>query len=162
METSQGCTSKRVDDRKRVGRRRREMYVPATVIPLVVFQGGEAMVRAWNSVTSKTHLVEWPKLHKQSSYAARAFVFATFVSYRPYFQDDNTRHNQACIVDDFLHAKNVNRMVWRAISLDLSCIEHGWDVLGRAVSECLEQNSTLQDLRCFVEPQISQNVNFTQ
>ena len=49
----------------------------------------------------------------------------------PIFRDDNARPNQACIVDDFLHSNNVIRTVWRVISLDLSCIEHVCDVLGR-------------------------------
>ena len=48
---------RRVNGRKRIGRRRRELHVPATVIPVVVSQGGEAMVRAWASVTAKTNLV---------------------------------------------------------------------------------------------------------
>ena len=37
-----------------------------------------------------------------------------------------------------------------AISPDLLCIEHAWGDLGRAVSECLKQNSTLQDLQPFL------------
>ena len=44
----------------------------------------------------------------------------------------------------------MNRMAWPAVSPDLPCIEHTWDVLGRAVSARLDQNSTLQDLRRFL------------
>ena len=35
------------------------------------------------------------------------------------------------------------------MSLDLSCIEHVWDVLGRAVSARLIQHSRLADLQRF-------------
>ena len=64
------------------------------------------------------------------------------------FQDDNARPNRARFVDDFLRTKNVN---WPAMSPDLSCIGHVWDVVGRrAVSVRLERNSTLQDLRRFL------------
>ena len=68
----------------------------------------------------------------------------------PIFQDDNARPHRARIVNDFIHRNNVNRMAWPAVSPDLSCIEHAWDVLGRAVSARLDQNSTLQDLRRFL------------
>ena len=53
-------------------------------------------------------------------------------------------------MNDFINRNNVNRMALPAVSLDLSCIEHAWDVLGRAVSARLNQNSTLQDLRRFL------------
>ena len=65
----------------------------------------------------------------------------------PIFQDDNARLHRSRIVDDFLRVNNVNRMDWPAMSPNLSCIEHVWDVLGRAVHVRLQENSTLQDLR---------------
>ena len=51
------------------------------------------------------------------------------------FQDDNARPHRARIVDGFLQANNVRRLEWPAMSPDLSCIEHVWDVLGRAVQK---------------------------
>ena len=51
------------------------------------------------------------------------------------FQDDNARPHRAKIVDGFLQANNVRRLEWPAMSPDLSCIEHVWDVLGRAVQK---------------------------
>ena len=61
------------------------------------------------------------------------------------FQDDNARPHRARNVDGFLQANNVKRSEWPAMSPDLSCIEHVWDVLGRVV-----QKSTMADLRRFL------------
>ena len=44
------------------------------------------------------------------------------------FQDDNARPHRARIVDGLLQAKNVRRLEWPAISPDLRCIGHMWDV----------------------------------
>ena len=59
----------------------------------------------------------------------------------PIFQDDNARPHRAHIVNDFLRVNNVNRMDWPAMSPDLSCIEHVWDGLGRAVHARLQGNT---------------------
>ena len=69
------------------------------------------------------------------------------------FQDDNARPHRARIVDGFPQANNVRRLEWPAISPDLSCIEHVWDVLGRAVQKRMTENSTMADLRHFLGEQ---------
>ena len=51
----------------------------------------------------------------------------------------------------------MNRIDWPAMSPDLSCIEHIWDVLGRAVSVRLQGNNTLQDLRQFLREEWVRN-----
>ena len=66
------------------------------------------------------------------------------------FQDDNARPHRARIVDGFLQANNVRRLEWPAMSPDLSCIEHAWDVLGRAVQKRMAEYSTMADLRRFL------------
>ena len=58
-------------------------------------------------------------------------------------QDDNTRLHRARIVDRFLQANNVRRLEWPAMSPDLSCIEHMWDVLGRAVQKRMTEHRTM-------------------
>ena len=146
---------KRVDGRKRVWRRHRERHVPATVNPTVTFQGGGVMVWAGISTTTKTDLV-FIEGNLNASYINEVFTphMLPFLRKMPVAnticQDDNVRPHRARIVDDFLRTNNVNRMDLPAMSPDLSCIEHVWDVLGRAVSVRLERNSTLQDLRQFL------------
>ena len=66
------------------------------------------------------------------------------------FQDDNARPHQARIVDGFLQADNVRRLEWPAMLPDLSCIEHVWDVLGRAVQKRMTEHGTMADLRRFL------------
>ena len=66
------------------------------------------------------------------------------------FQDDNARPHRARIVDGFLQANNARRLEWPAMSPDLSCIEHVWDVLGRAVQKRMTEQSTMADLRRFL------------
>ena len=60
-------------------------------------------------------------------------------------QDDNARPHRARIVDGFLQANNVRHLEWPAMSPDLSCIEHVWDVLGRAVQKRMTEHSTMAD-----------------
>ena len=62
------------------------------------------------------------------------------------FQDDNARQHWARIVDGFLQANNVRRLEWPAMSPDLSCIEHMWDVLGRAVQKRMTEHSTMAEM----------------
>ena len=66
------------------------------------------------------------------------------------FQDDNARPHRTRIVDGFLQANNVMCLEWPAMSPDLSCIEHVWDVLGRAVQKRMTEHSTMADLRHFL------------
>ena len=66
------------------------------------------------------------------------------------FQDDNAWPHRARIVDGFLQANNVRRLEWPAMSPDLSCIEHVWDVLGRAVQKKMTEHSSMEDPRRFL------------
>ena len=66
------------------------------------------------------------------------------------FQDDNARPHRSRIVDDFLRQNGVERLEWPPMSPDLSCIEHLWDILGRAVNKRINQQKRLADLKRFL------------
>ena len=44
-----------------------------------------------------------------------------------------------------MHQNDVERLEWPPISPDLSCIEHLWDILGRAVKKRINQQIRLAD-----------------
>ena len=54
------------------------------------------------------------------------------------------------IVDNFLQLNGVQRLEWPPMSPDLSCIEHLWDILGRAVNKHINQHTRLADLQRFL------------
>ncbi len=61
-------------------------------------------------------------------------------------QDDNARPHRANIVDHFLQAQGIQRMIWPACSPDLNPIEELWDQLGRAAKARIQANTTLDQL----------------
>ena len=63
------------------------------------------------------------------------------------FHDDNARPHLAKIADNFLHLNSVQRLDWPPMSLDLSCIENLWDILGRAVNKHINQHTRHADLQ---------------
>ena len=66
--------------------------------------------------------------------------------YHVVLQDDNTRLHWARIVQKFMQQNNVDNLDWPARSLDLSPIEHVWDILGQRVRQRVPQPRTLQVL----------------
>ena len=147
---------RRVGGRKWVWRRRGERYVEATVVPKVAFQGGGVMVWAGVSANARTDLVFTDDNLNDQRYINEVLTPHVLPFLRqmpdpnPIFQDNNARPHRARIVDDYLRANKVNRMNWPAMSPDLTCIEHVWDLLGRAESAQLDRNSSLQDIRQFL------------
>ena len=61
------------------------------------------------------------------------------------FQQDNARPHSARVTQGFLQQNGVRVMQWPAVSPDLNCIEHLWDVLGRHVQRQAPHNQQLRD-----------------
>ena len=49
--------------------------------------------------------------------------------------------------DIFLKLSGVQRLEWPPMYPDLSCIEHLWDILGRAINKHINQHTRLADLQ---------------
>ena len=141
-----------IDGRLRVWRRNGELHAEVNVQPRHAYNGGSVMVWAGVTADRRTDLVVVPGILTGQRYILRPHVvpFLRPMGNNGIFQDDNARPHRARIVDGFLQANNVRRLEWPAMSPDLSCIEHVWDVLGRAVQKRLTEHSTMADLRRFL------------
>ena len=144
-----------IDGRLRVWRRNGERHAEVNVQPRHAYNGGSVMVWAGVTADRRTDLVVVPGILTGQRYIDEILRPHVVPFLRPMgnngiFQDDNARPHRARIVDGFLQANNVRRLEWPAMSPDLSCIEHVWDVLGRAVQKRMTEHSTMADLRRFL------------
>ena len=139
-----------IDGRLRVWRRNGERHAEVNVQPRHAYNGGSVMVRAGVTADRRTDLVVVPGILTGQRLRHHVVPFLCPVGNNIIFQDDNARPHRARIVDGFLQANNVRRLEWPALSPDLSCIEHVWHVLGRAVQKRMTEHSTMADLRRFL------------
>ena len=100
------------------------------------------MIWAGISLNGRTALVVVPGNLNDQRYIdeilrPHAVSYLRQMGHNAIFQDDNARPNRARIVDNFnfLQRNGVQRFEWPPMSPDLSCIEHVWDILGRAVNK---------------------------
>ena len=125
------------------------------VQPHHAFNGGSVMVWAGVTADMRTDLVVVTGILTGQRYIdeilrPHVVPFLHPMGNNGIFQDDNARPHQARIVDGFLQANNVRRLEWPVMSPDLSCIEHVWDVLDRAVQSRMTEHSTMADLWRFL------------
>ena len=144
-----------IDGRLRVWRRNGERHAEVNVQPRHAYNEGSVMVWAGVTADRRTDIVVVPGILTGQRYIdeilrPHVVPFLCPMGNNGIFQDDNARPHRARIVDGFLQANNVRRLEWPAMSPDLSCIEHVWDVLGRAVQKRITEHSTMADLRRFL------------
>ena len=63
------------------------------------------------------------------------------------FQQDNARPHVSQDNMDYMRRNNIDVLPWRALSPDLSLIEHLWDQLDKMVCKRQQQPQTLDQLR---------------
>ena len=144
------------DGRIRVWRRQGERYTDATVQEHDRYGGGSVMV--WGGIN---HHQRTPLYRVDGNLTGiryrdeilRPLVIPALQAVGPnaVLMDDNAPCHRARIVNNFIQANNVTRMVWPAVSPDMNPIEHVWDILGRRVREnhppAADRNALFQQLQ---------------
>ena len=150
-DESRFCLRK-VDGRIRVWRRNGERHLEPTVQPTTAYNGGSVMIWAGISLNGRTALVVVPgnlngRRYIDEILRPHVVPYLRHMGQNAIFQDDNARPHRARIVDNFLQPNGVQRLEWPPMYPDLSCIEHLWDILGRAVNKHINQHTRLADLQ---------------
>ena len=143
---------RKVDGRIRVWRCNWERHLEPTVQPTTAYSGGSVMIWAGISLNGRTAIVVVPGNLNGLRYIdeilrPHVLPYLHQTGQNAIFQDDNARPYCARIVDNLLQLNGVQRLEWPPMSQDLSCIEHLWDILGRAVNKDINQHTRLADLQ---------------
>ena len=141
-----------MNGRIRVWRRNGERHLEPTVQPTTAYNSGSVMIWAGISLNGRTALVVVPgNLNGQQNIdeilRPHVVPYLRQMGQNAIFQDDNARTHRARIVDNFLQLNGVQQLEWPPMSLDLSCIEHLWDILGRAVNKHINQHTLFANLQ---------------
>ena len=143
-----------IDGRVHVWRRNGECHAEVNVQPRHAYNGGSVMVWAGVTADRRTDLVVVSGIltgrYIDEILRPHVVPFLRPMGNNSIFKDDNARPHRERIVDGFLQANNVKHLEWPAMSPDLSCIEHVWDVLGKAVQKRMIEHSTMADLLRFL------------
>lgn len=150
------CCMRQVDGRVRVWRRRGEAHASNCVQEVDAYRGGSVMVWGGICLQGRTDLVPI-----EGNLNARRYVdevlrphvvpFAGAVGADFVFQQDNARPHTARYSQNFLEQEGVEVMEWPANSPDLNPIEQLWDQLAKAVAARVQLDSTVNDLRRFLQ-----------
>ena len=132
-------------------------HLEPTVQPTTAYSGGSVMIWTGISLNGRTALVVVPgnlngRLYIDEILGPHVVPYLCQMGQNAIFQDDNARPHRARIVDNFLQLNGVQRLEWPPMSPDLSCIEHLWDILGRAVNKHINQHTRLSDLQRLLLP----------
>ena len=141
-----------MDGRIRVWRRNGERHLEPTVQPTTAYNSGSVMIWTGISLNGRTALVVVPGNLNGRGYIddiLRPHVVPNLyqMGQNAIFQDANARPHCTRIAINFLQLNGVQRLEWPPMSPDLSCIEHLWDILGRAVNKRINQHTRLPDLQ---------------
>ena len=137
--------------RKRVWRRKGSRARLQHVQEVRAFRGGSVMFWAGIMLGRRTPLVPLDGILTGQRYILE--VLQPIV--RPFraefgdqfiLLDDNARPHRAEVVQNFLQQSDIARMQWPAMSPDMNCIEHAWDMLKRAIAQRPHPPITLQDV----------------
>lgn len=137
--------------RKRVWRRKGSRARLQHVQEVRAFRGGSVMFWAGIMLGRRTPLVPLDGILTGQRYILE--VLQPIV--RPFraefgdqfiLLDDNARPHRAEVVQNFLQESDIARMQWPAMSPDMNCIEHAWDMLKRAIAQRPHPPITLQEV----------------
>ena len=139
-----------MDGRIQVWCRNGERQLEPTVQPTTEYNGGSVMIWAGISLNGRTALVAVPgnlngRRYIDEILRPHVVPYLRQMGQNAIFQDVNARPHRARIVD--LQLNGVQRLEWPPMSPNLSCIEHLWDILGRAVNKHINQHTRLADLQ---------------